>query len=102
MYRFAIQRELVMRGLGGILGDIIEKVKTLELPFNPLACTEKKYLVFGFKPEMFPPLAPSQRVFANDFAAVPYLTFTSLARAEEIVNEAVTVLFDQDGDTNLL
>ena len=37
MYRFAIQRELVMRGLGGILGDIIENDETLELPFIPFA-----------------------------------------------------------------
>jgi hypothetical protein len=88
--------------LGGILGDNIEKVETLELPFNPLACTEKKYLVFGFKPETFPPLVSSQRDFVNDFAASPYLTFTSVARTDEIVIEAVTVLFDQDGDTNLL
>jgi len=88
--------------LGGILGDIIEKVEMLELPFNPLACTEKKYLLFGFKPVIFPPLVSSQRVPVSDFAASPYFTFTSVARTEEIVNEAVTVLLDHDGDTNFL
>ena len=91
-----------MRGLGGILGDIIENDEILELPFIPFAWTEKKYRVLGFKPVMFPPLVPSQRVLVKDFADFPYLTFISVARTEEIDKEAVTVLLDHEGDTNLL